>query len=136
MSEKEYLKNCSPEAQRTAMLGIVKEFIHEQKGQEIPEERLAVIKNHIKFLTVNNQEVARLSSGMCFGEAALMNHNNKRLATIRCINDCYLGTLSKRNFNLTLAKIERNLIDRKVDFILTCQQMRHIPYRSLFQLHY
>ena len=114
------------------MLEIVKEFIKDQKGHEVSEDKLALMKNHIKFLTVNNQEVARLQSGMCFGEAALMNLNNRRLATIRCVQDCYLGTLTKRNFNLTLAKIERNIVDRKVDFILTCPQMRHIPYRVLF----
>lgn len=56
---------------------------------------------------------------MCFGEAALLN-TQPRSATIKCLKECHLGTLSKANYESTVASIQKINIIKKVEFIKEC----------------
>lgn len=66
---------------------------------------MIAIKNQINLLLLDKKEVSRLGEGKSFGEAALLNKKNQRLATIKCITDCYFGTLTRPSFLATVAKI-------------------------------
>lgn len=49
--------------------------------------------------------VKELGDGSAFGELALLN-NKPRLATIKCLKETYVATLSKENFNKILKEHE------------------------------
>ena len=51
-------------------------------------------------------EVSQLTNGMSFGEQALINQK-PRAATIKCLEDCYLGVLSRQDYNSTIGKMQK-----------------------------
>ena len=65
---------------------------------------------------INMVSVAQLSSGMAFGELALMK-NQPRAASIKCLTDCHLAVLSKPDYMKVIGKAEAKLLDRKIQFL-------------------
>ena len=53
------------------------------------------------------EKVAELGPGVQFGELAL-GSDRPRSATVMCLEDCYFGTLEKKDFNLILKISEEN----------------------------
>ena len=64
-------------------------------------------------------EVAYLNMGMSFGELALdVNcRNNKRKATVECIEECIFATLSAANYDKMLLKFEDKTFTETMDFL-------------------
>jgi len=58
-----------------------------------------------------------MESGQSFGEAGMLTHN-RRLATIVAREDCVIATLSSLIYKNTLANIEREKLEKKIQFIL------------------
>lgn len=87
-------------------------------------------------MTKQYKEVAQLSSGSCFGEAALTNANSTRMATIKCLTDCYFGILSKESYEQTIALIQQSIIRKKVQFIMSCYQFQNESSHVLTEHHY
>ena len=71
----------------------------------VSAEKLSSIKMQVNHLMKDVQEVSKLHAGSCFGEAALLSVKNQRLATIKCVTDCYFGILSRESFEATVAKV-------------------------------
>lgn len=51
-------------------------------------------------------EVARLSEGQGFGELAILNSGIKRQATIKCVTECHMATISKEDYLRIFKKLE------------------------------
>ena len=56
---------------------------------------------------------------MCFGEQALIN-NKPRMATVKCLEDCYFGVMSREDYKQSIGKIQKRQIDLKVSFLKSC----------------
>lgn len=56
------------------------------------------------------QKVKELRAGDSFGELALMK-NQKRLASIVCMEDCHFGVIDKKIFNLALKEKEEEKLN-------------------------
>lgn len=69
------------------------------------------------------EKVIELEEGQSFGELALMNTNNRRAATINCIEDCYFAVMDKRTFDI-IQQSHQNVIDRKIEII------KEVPFFS------
>ena len=82
-------------------------------------ERLRKVQTQLQSIDKKMVEVTKLKTGMCFGEAALLN-TQPRSASIKCITECHLGTLSKANYEATVASIQKINIIKKVEFIKEC----------------
>lgn len=80
-------------------------------------------------------EVAVMTRGMCFGEAALLS-NQPRTASIKCTKDCHFGILSRQNYNMTIATIQKQNIINKVEFIQQCPSFQRLSKAALLKLHY
>lgn len=61
-------------------------------------------------------DVARLAGGASFGALALLD-GKPRMATTKCLTRCHLLTLSKTDYNKTLATIEQKTRMLKVNFV-------------------
>lgn len=115
-SPKKYSKISGVESQYKAMIKIIQKGLQQQFGR-IPPARLKRIQFDIQEQLSMHVKVTTLVKGQCFGEQALLNRNNLRQATVRCNTDCYFGTLQMSSFNLTIAMIQKNIINNKVKLI-------------------
>lgn len=68
------------------------------------------------------KKVASLEAGIGFGELALLERRGTRNASIKAEEKCYLGVISKEDFQLSLKKIETSQKNKVMDFI------GNIPY--------
>lgn len=99
-----YKLACSIENQKKSVMAIVQKAMKIQDNM-VSAQKLATIDKQLSLMIQNNKEVTRLKQGKCFGEGALLFPNNMRLATIKCVTDCYFGILSKKSYEQTVAKI-------------------------------
>jgi CRP-like cAMP-binding protein len=56
-----------------------------------------------------------LTDGHAFGELALLNHK-PRMATVRCLTKTHLMVLTKEAFDQVIAKIERRVMNERLNF--------------------
>lgn len=54
-----------------------------------------------------------LKTGAYFGEVSLI-ENKRRMASIRCIEDCHFAILSKEDFNRALGAIEKRKYNERI----------------------
>lgn len=67
--------------------------------------------------------VAQLSTGMAFGELALLK-DQPRAATILCLTDCHFAVIGKSDYMKIIGKAESKILDKQIDFL------KEIPYFS------
>ena len=94
-------------------------IVYEKKAdpndQYIPEKKRTLSKEgEVKFEAIMKQiteltnknicEVGTLTDGDSFGEQALIN-NKPRAATIKCKTDCYMGILTRHDYDKSVGKI-------------------------------
>ena len=103
-SSERYRQMSGFEGQLTTIKGIIETEFKEKYGTGAGK-KLEKFMGELNKITKQQKEVAQLTSGSCFGEAALINANSTRMATIRCLTDCYFGILSKESFEQTIALI-------------------------------
>lgn len=60
--------------------------------------------------------VANLAEGNAFGELALIN-NKPRMATVTCLDNCHFMVLTKEAYEYVNGKMERRMLNDKVDFL-------------------
>jgi len=70
-------------------------------------------------------EIAKLHSGMSFGEIALI-EDKPRGATIKCDFDWIFATMDREDYSKTLSRIENRNINRIIDFF------KDLPYFSSY----
>lgn len=99
--------------------GVIISYI-EKELLSAQEKKIIIFK--FLNLTQNLPSVLLLSNETqnTFGEGALLNQSKTRQATIRCDTDCYMGTLSQESFNQTVAIVQQNIINKKIDIIMGC----------------
>lgn len=56
---------------------------------------------------------------MCFGEQALL-REKPRMATVKCLEDCYLGVMSREDYKQSIGIIQERQIDLKILFLKSC----------------
>ena len=61
-------------------------------------------------------DIARLSGGASFGELALLD-GKPRLATIKALTNCHIMTITKQDYERTLAAIDQKRRALKVNFV-------------------
>lgn len=83
-----------------------------------PVQRLEIWENEPDEICV-----AKLHSGMSFGEVALI-EDKPRGATIKCDSDCILATMEREDYKKTLSRIENRNINKIVEFF------QDLPYFS------
>ena len=89
----------------------------------------------VRIIQSNHMEVTQISNGSCFGELALIS-NKPRAATIKCLEDCYFGILSKENYDKSFGKLQRKEIDKIITFFKSCPQFASWTRSSLSKLYY
>lgn len=57
-----------------------------------------------------------LDDGSCFGEQALIN-NSARAATIRCMEKCHFGVLTKAAYQKSIGKILKKQMETQINFL-------------------
>lgn len=62
-------------------------------------------------------QVSELPAGKTFGELALLNSDNKRNATVKCVTTVTYAVLDRRNFDRSLKKIEARLTSKRIEFL-------------------
>lgn len=84
---------------------IVKELKQSQTvfEENEPGDRFYMIGKGSVSILKNNETIAQLTNGSCFGEAALIN-NNPRNATVICTEDCVFYSLSKSSFEYVITQ--------------------------------
>lgn len=65
---------------------------------------------------INMVPVAQLSTGMAFGELALLK-NQPRAASIKCLTNCHFAVLSKVDYMKVIGKAEAKFLDKKIQFL-------------------
>ena len=98
----QYLQISSVDNQKKEILKLIEKIMLE-RDKKIDEKKMKTISHQLQFLDSKMAKVATLTDGMCFGEAALIT-TEPRNATIKCLTDCYLGTLSKESYDQTIYK--------------------------------
>ena len=82
----------------------------EEISKEITEVKL-FLSTYIQVVTQNK--------GDSFGELALLNHINKRTATIICTDECFFGLLSRENYNSIMKDHQWRKRKNNVNFLLS-----------------
>ena len=67
--------------------------------------------------------VAQLSTGMAFGELALLK-DQPRAAKILCLTDCHFAVIDKSDYMKIIGKAESRILDKQIEFL------KEIPYFS------
>lgn len=80
-------------------------------------------------------EINRLGSGACFGELSLLT-DAKRAATIQCIEPTVIAILNKEDYKTTLASVQEQQINNKVDFLHSLKPFQRWSKLSLMKLSY
>ena len=83
----------------------------------------------------NMKHEITLNDGSCFGEQALIN-NAPRAATIKCMEKCYFGVLTKAAYQKSIGKILRKQMETQITFLRQCPEFHHWSRTSLFKLFY
>ena len=47
----------------------------------------------------------------------MLNKNSKRIATIKCLTDCYLGVVNKETYEKTIGKIQKGQVEELYAFL-------------------
>ena len=80
-------------------------------------------------------ETAKLTSGMAFGELALLK-NQPRSASIKCIEPAHFMILSKENYLKILGKSDARKLEEIVEFLHSVSIFTHYSKRALDKLSY
>lgn len=78
--------------------------------------------------------VKELRAGDSFGELALLK-NQKRLASIVCLDDCHFGVIDKKIFNLALKEKEEEKLNVQMRFLAASPLFAKIPKNVIKILH-
>lgn len=78
--------------------------------------------------------VKDLRTGDSFGELALLK-NNKRLASIICVEDCHFGVIDKKIFNLALKEKEEDKLNLQMRFLARSPLFNMLPKNTIKNLH-
>ena len=79
--------------------------------------------------------VKTLEDGESFGEQALM-MNAQRAATIKSLTDCYLGVLSRADFDHSIGKILKKKMEKLIVFMKSCPEFKNWSKTALSKLFY
>lgn len=66
-------------------------------------------------------EIRQIYDHNSFGEHCLISEN-QRTVTVKCLTDCYFATLTRKNYQKVLLRINNREIDEKIDFF------RQLPF--------
>lgn len=96
-----------------------------------------VVNQCLEHMNKGFQEVTQLVGGQSFGELALINsHVNNRAATIKCLNDCHFGILSKKDYDRTLKQHTKGQMDTFIKFMKNTPQFREWTKNTLSKFFY
>jgi CRP-like cAMP-binding protein len=76
-----------------------------------------------------------LKTGDYFGEVSLI-ENKKRMASIRCLEDCHFAILSKEDFNRALGAIEKRKYNERIQFLQSLPYFDKLTKTSVGKLSY
>lgn len=79
--------------------------------------------------------ITTLKTGAYFGEVSLI-ENKRRMASIRCIEDCNFAILSKEDFNRALGAIEKRKYNERIQFLQSLPYFDKITKTSVGKLSY
>ena len=139
LSKSQYKNNIQVDVQLKLIENMLEKYIKEKEKNCCKSEK--IIKKAFTqlnyFAKVEDMEVAQLGSGQSFGEQALLKQS-VRGATIKCVETCFFGVLSKADYHASVGTMQRRQIEQKIELFQSCPQFQNWTRSSLnkFQFHW
>ncbi|CAD8178706.1 unnamed protein product [Paramecium pentaurelia] len=98
-----------------------------------------ILDGHVEVLIKRRgydelESVRILRQGESFGELALI-HRQPRLATIRCVNNCYFAVLDKQQFQYILHYEQTKKIEQNIDYFAQISIFNQLNRTQLTQIY-
>ena len=116
LKPEDYKEAISEQNQINLIFDFIEKAFKAEQGR-VPPEKMRVVRYQLNSFFKKMTEIKRMKTRDTFGEYALKDPNSVRKATVKCVKDCYFGVLTKQNYDLSIAKIQAQIIDKKVGFI-------------------
>lgn len=107
------------EAEAKIFLGLRKKLLDELfSNGYMPNHSFSIDNRNFDFYDgMYYFQISVLGEGQTFGELALVNQDNRRNATVKCMTKVTYGVLDKRNFDRSLNKIEQRRSHKLLEFL-------------------